>query len=544
MTGQADPPTYDGSAAAGQAARPAPHEGGPVAAPPGSRTTSVPAVGDLLAARYRLERPVAPSPPVERSAQLWLASDEVLARSVAARVLAATGPGRAGATAPFLDAAARAGAVSSPVLARVYDAAVEQRTDAAGEPVDVAYVIREWVDGTPLAQVLERDGPYEPAQAVALTTTLAEAVSAARAAGLTHGRLHPGNVLLTASGAVRLTDLSVAAALPDGRVAAERATDPGPEAADVRDLAALLYAMLTARWPAAATPQPSSGLRGAPSLRVGSDGRGRLVSPRQVRAGVPRALDAVVVRALDPVAAQQAPALTTPEALSDACEAAFRPEQAARTSSTRSRSRGLPSGLRRRLPLLALLAVLGVLGAASFSLGRTVGTVVTPADQVQALASPTPTGPAPAAVPIDLTAVPVRDFDPDGDGEERPGSVPNAHDGDLSTSWETERYDSADLGGLKDGVGLLVDLGQPRVVSRVEVVLSAPGVTAELRAAAQEAPSSDAYAVLTRAAAGGDRLVLVPPDGTEQRYYLLWFTGLAPDDGRFSAGVTELLFTG
>ena len=64
--------------------------------------------------------------------------------------LVATGPDAAARTGPFLDAAAAAGAVDSPVLARVYDAAVEQRADA-----DVAYVIREWVDGTPLR------APYE-----------------------------------------------------------------------------------------------------------------------------------------------------------------------------------------------------------------------------------------------------------------------------------------------------------------------------------------------------------------------------------------------
>ena len=42
----------------------------------------------------------------------------------------------------------------------------------------------------------------------------------------------------------------------------------------------------------------------------------------------------------------------------------------------------------------------------------------------------------------------------------------------------------------------------------------------------------------------GDRLVLVPPEGTTERYLLVWLTGLAPDDGRFSAGVTDLAVTG
>lgn len=285
-----------------------------MAPPPGTRRAPALSAGDLLAARYRLVRPVpASASEAPRSAQLWLATDEVLARPVAAKVLPATGPSAAALTAPFLDAGTAAGAVASPVLTRVYDAAVEQRpAEDDAPPFDVAYVISEWVDGSPLPERLERDGPYAPAEAVALIAALGEAVASAHACGLTHGRLHPGNVLLARTGAVRLTDLAVAAALPDGRVAAERADDPGPAEADVRDLAALLYALLTARWPAAATPQPSGGVPGAPSLREGDDGRGKLVSPRQVRAGVPRSLDLVVARALDPVAARQPPALTTP----------------------------------------------------------------------------------------------------------------------------------------------------------------------------------------------------------------------------------------
>ena len=518
-----------------------------MAPPPGTRGAPALSAGDLLAVRYRLVRPVpAAISAVPQSAQLWLASDEVLARPVAAKVLTSASPGAAVLTTPFLDAATAAGAVTSPVLARVYDAAVEQRPAAEGgePPVDAAYVIREWIDGTPLSEVLERDGPFEPAEAVALTTALAEAVASAHACGLPHGRLHPGNVLLARTGAVRLTDLAVAAALPDGRVAADRADDPGPAEADVRDLAALLYAMLTARWPAAATPQPSAGVPAAPSLREGTDGRGKLVSPRQVRAAVPRSLDVVVARALDPVASRQAPALTTPAALSDACEAAVRTDLPGRATSTRRRSGGLPARLRRRLPLLALLAMLTALGIASFSVGHTVGTVVTPPDQAAALASPTPSTPVQAAVPLDLTAASVRDFDPDGDGQERPGSVPNAHDGDLSTAWVTERYDSADLGGLKDGVGLLIDLGTPTAVTRAELLLSAGGVSAQLRAASEPAASADAYRVLAEASADGDRLVLVPPAGTQERYYLVWLTGLAPDEGRFTAGIVELAFTG
>jgi hypothetical protein len=135
--------------------------------------------------------------------------------------------------------------------------------------------------------------------------------------------------------------------------------------------------------------------------------------------------------------------------------------------------------------------------------------------------------------------VSVRDFDPDGDGRERPGRSPTPTTATPSTAWETERYDSADFGGLKDGVGLLVDLGAPTAVRRVELALPRAGVSAELRAADEPLPDAAPTACWPGPRADGDRLALVPPEGTSERYLLVWLTGLAPDDGRFSAGVTD-----
>ncbi|MCW2713406.1 MAG: hypothetical protein JWN88_453, partial [Frankiales bacterium] len=296
--------------------------GGPVLTPSGPASAAPLSAGDRIAGRYRLIRSVGaaradvpgagPAEPV-----LWLAHDEVLARPVAAKLLPTTGRDEASVRA-FLTAAGAAGAVTHPVLVRVYDAAVQSPPSADGRPgAGTAYVISEWVDGPSLAEALLADGPWEPDEARALVTQLLDALTALHDAGLTHGRLHPGNLLLAPDGSVRLTDVGMSRALPERAVPAERADDPDPASADVRDLTALLYALLTARWPTSGTPQPSAGLPAAP---VGRDGpsRGRLTGPSQIRAGVPRSLDAVVVRALDPSRATSSPDLTTPGGLCDA----------------------------------------------------------------------------------------------------------------------------------------------------------------------------------------------------------------------------------
>ncbi len=75
----------------------------------------------------------------------------------------------------------------------------------------------------------------------------------------------------------------------------------------------------------------------------------------------------------------------------------------------------------------------------------------------------------------------VERVDPLGDGAEQPGSVPNVHDQDASTSWTTDSYKTAALSGLKPGVGLVVDLGRPTAVGRVELAMAAAGGTVEVR---------------------------------------------------------------
>ena len=62
-------------------------------------------------------------------------------------------------------------------------------------------------------------------------------------------------------------------------------------------------------------------------------------------------------------------------------------------------------------------------------------------------------------------------FDPEGDGAERNGEAARVFDGKDNTFWSSEGYASPNLGGLKKGVGLRLDLGQNRDVSTVKLVL-------------------------------------------------------------------------
>ncbi len=487
--------------------------------------------GDVLAGRYRLVERVAGGGP----AVLWRAVDDVLARPVAVKLLPAGGD----AAQPFLDAAVRAGALGHPGLVRVYDAGFEQ---TAGGTDEVAYVISEWVDGAPLPELLA-DGPLEAVAATALLRQAADALSAAHARGVAHGRLHPGNVLVTESGRLRVTDAAVAASVHTPAIPGDATADD--VRADTRDLAALLYALLTGRWPGAATPQPATGLPAAPAERPSS---ARPYSPRQVRAAVPRELDLVVSRALDPPRHPALAALATPAALADAADQAAGQNRG--TQRRRSTDSPAPTRLRRSVPWLVVGAVVAAIGTGGWLLGLAVGELPRRDGAVDNVVSTGSSAPAPGAVvvpapaPVDLSRLPVRDFDPPpGDGQESSDKVRNAVDGDPSTAWATSRYTTARFGGLKQGVGLLVDLGAAQAVGRVEVALTAPGAGLELRVADTPGGSADAFKVVAQTPAAGQVATLVPPVGTRGRYWLIWLTALPSEGNGYREGISELRFS-
>ncbi len=240
--------------------------------------------GSMLDGRYRLEVLLSE----HGGARFWRATDTVLARSVAVHVVASADP-RADAV---LDAARASARVTDPHFLRVLDC----------EDLDgITWVINEWGEGTSL-DVMLAQGPLPPMRAAWLTREVAEAIAAAHSQGLHHGRLNPEAVLVTDSGAVKIIGFIVNAAFE--RTARLTAGTTGSTSygvlsdreADVIDLAGILYAALTVRWPGVApsalAPAPRDGLR---PLR-----------PRQVRAGVPRTLDAICDRVLHKEASQHA----------------------------------------------------------------------------------------------------------------------------------------------------------------------------------------------------------------------------------------------
>jgi putative peptidoglycan lipid II flippase len=189
-----------------------------------------------------------------------------------------------------------------------------------------------------------------------------------------------------------------------------------------------------------------------------------------------------------------------------------------------------------------LLAGLIGLGAIGWTLGLAVGRVPGQSRFSDLQRSATPTPGATPVGPIALDAAAIRDFDPQGDGSENPTEAQLAVDGDPITGWSTALYKKRpDFGGLKDGVGLLIDLGRPTAVRQVAVAFLRPGADVEVRVADTRSERAEDYRVVASAHGVGDVATLTPTAGpVTARFWLVWLTRLPRDGGGYRTSIGEI----
>jgi len=132
----------------------------------------------------------------------------------------------------------------------------------------------------------------------------------------------------------------------------------------------------------------------------------------------------------------------------------------------------------------------------------------------------------PSAEPPQIQGV--RTLDPQGDGQENDDQATRAIDEDPGSTWNSETYNSAALGGLKDGIGFVLDLGRDSAVAGVDLVTRGSGGAVEVRTA--PGPGLDGSEVVATADLTGDQVAIDLPEGTETQFVVLWFTEL-PDTG-------------
>ncbi|TDE52878.1 serine/threonine protein kinase [Nonomuraea mesophila] len=495
-------------------------------------STSAVEPGTRLAERFRLEDRVSESD----GATLWKAIDEILARPVAVHTFAPGFPR----VHEVVTAARSASRLTDPRLTQVFDAAEDEKA---------SYVVSEWVTGESLTDLLA-SGPLDPERAAGLVAEAAEALAHAHEAQLYHLCLRPSHLVWTTGNTVKVLGVAVDAAMYG-------LTTDQPALDDAEGLGRLLYAGLTGHWPG---DEEEGGLPAAPMTD------GHFCTPRQVTAGVPGYLDAVTVRACLPESRKGQGALATPDEVAAALADVARPmpipipypSTPAVTSA--SHTEGLDIAHRQKLSVpppqpmphrvpkregsmvnrvlmtLVVLLVIAAVGVGAWTIGRSLGSPTGPeAQQTVPSASASASAQAEAVKPESA-----KGFDPLGDGDEKSDIAKLAIDGKPGTLWKTESYSSADLGRLKDGVGLLLDMGKSMQISDVVATLGdAPGATVELKVG--DSADLDALETVATKKDAAGKTTLTPEEPASGQYVLIWFTRVPTDAGKFHGTIYDVV---
>jgi hypothetical protein len=148
----------------------------------------------------------------------------------------------------------------------------------------------------------------------------------------------------------------------------------------------------------------------------------------------------------------------------------------------------------------------------------------------------TPTPSATPAVPPSISSVIA--IDPQGDGSENGEDAHLAGDGNASTFWKSDTYRSAQFGGLKKGVGLVLKLKKPAIVTSATIDVRGVGGVVELRTAS--GPDLGSSKVVGKATINNGQVKVKADGAVRSKYVILWFTKLPSVDGNFKAQVSEV----
>lgn len=150
----------------------------------------------------------------------------------------------------------------------------------AVEEAGTLWTVTNWIDGTPLGQLLAQQGTFHYVRAARIGLELLDILEAAHNEGITHGELSPGQVFVRDRGSVVLTGFGLAGATLAPRITApsyaspEQARDEriGP-AADLWALGAILYTLVEGHPPFRDRGRPEATLKGVDRLPMRNPSR-------------------------------------------------------------------------------------------------------------------------------------------------------------------------------------------------------------------------------------------------------------------------------
>lgn len=502
-----------------------------------------------LAERYVLESEIARG----GMAIVYKARDDVLARPVAVKVLHSHLADDETFLERFRFEALAAARLAHPNIVSIYDTGTE-RTDPDGEARH--FIVMEYCGGGSLAEHLVNEGPLQPERADVVGSSVCEALAYAHRSGVIHRDIKPANVLVAESGGLKVADFGIAkAAFAESDVTTTgsilgtvtylspeqlRGEEPD-QRSDIYSLGVTLYELLAGRAPFEEETQMAIAMKHLheepPPLR-------------SVRAGIPRGLEGVVTKALakDPDAryqsAQEMRNALEGQSAATATAVLRRPARSterSRTTVQRTRRAPREKPSRSMGPLVMLGIMAAVVAVASIVLLSLINREQTGGG---GNGSGNGNGGQANGGSGNTEAIEVQsatDFDPQGSGGEHPDEVDLAIDGDPSTAWTTENYQDPLSALGKDGVGLVLDLGDSVEVASVEVQ-GCDGCGLQVGHASEAASDASGFETVGETDAAGDPETF-EFESAADRYWLVFVTTL-PGGGGGSASISEVTFGG
>jgi eukaryotic-like serine/threonine-protein kinase len=489
-----------------------------------------PQPGDLIADRYELEELVGSG----GMSTVFRARDLQLDRLVAIKILHERYLEDPEYVERFRREARAVAKLSHPNIVTVID-----RGDDGGRQ----YIVFEHVEGENLKELVTRTGRMSPRRALELVIPVADGLAFAHEHGLVHRDVKPQNVLLSSEGEVKVTDFGIARSLDVEHGVTQTGTVLGtseylaPEQASGEPVSPATdeYSLGVVLWELLAGEVPFTGENFvAVALRHVNEPPPRLLDQRPDLS--PR-LAAAVERALAKDPARRFPSMSALAAELRACLAEVDAGPAAADDSALTLvsppvSRPAPPPARppalrtrRRRPAAPWLIIALAVAAAAFV---AVFLIARPDHTSSGGGGGGSGGGNGTAVQLQG----VGDYDPQGTGSEHSDTAPLATDGSTSTVWMTEHYNSQDFGGLKDGLGLVLDAGSAVKLTSLKVTTPTPGFTAEIQAG--DSPTGGfATDSLSQTVTGTTATFTL--DGKTAQYYVVWITQL-PAGGRAEIG--------
>jgi hypothetical protein len=387
-----------------------------------------------------------------------------------------------------------------------------------------------------------------------LSRSIAQAMSVAHRAGLSHLRLTPENVLRMHTGQYKIVGLAVEAALY-GHDSTDAARD------DTHAIGALMYAALTRRWPDGA----EYGLQAAPHTG------GRLCAPGQIRAGVDDTLAGLAMRALghevkhDPefetpgelaAAVRAMPEILPPEPneIIGGPEADEYPTYTPTPTRTVYTSAGYSGGsgtggrptiapppplggrfgalLKGSVAVLVVLAIVLVTWQIASHAGDEDGKK---GDPLKAGTGQTPSNGPTTKAPRPLSLPPVNgaEISIGGGSPTQPGDVAKTFDNRPETYWRTNyMVDGPEITYNRKGYGIVYDLGESRDVRGARIALGAGGPRTDIKlkaapnAKAMPTKESDFTVDVGKGTTNTDSLTIAGDKPVQARYVLLVMTAM------------------